>query len=154
MAMVSMEKNGETIQVNSAAVEEHRQLGWMIVTVSNDLSNVAIAIGDEATNTINVAVQFQNENAAALAESISVLAFLCDDTDGIDQTTTAPDGHVAAGTNGGCIHLITDKFFLLNTDANGSVDFDIIESTAKTWYLVLVFPNGERVISTAITFTA
>jgi len=154
MAMVSMEKNGETIQVNSAAVEEHQQLGWMIATVANDLSNVAITIGDEATNTINVAVQLQNEDAAALAESISVLAFLCDDTDGVDQTATAPDGHVAAGTNGGCIHLVTDKFFLLNTDANGSVDIDIVESGADTWYLVLVFPNGERVVSNAITFAA
>lgn len=152
MAMVSMEKDGSTIQVAAAVVEEHRQLGWRIVTVSNDLSNVAITIGDEATDTINVAVQLQDENGAALAEPISVLAFLCDDVEGVDQTATAPSGHVAVGTNGGCIHLVTDKFFLLSTDATGTVDVDIVEAGAGTWYLVLVFPNGERVVSDAITF--
>ena len=65
---------------------------------------------------------------------------------------TAPDGHVAAGTEGGCIHLVTDKVFLLNTNSAGVVDVDVIESGADTWYLVLVFPNGERVVSSAITF--
>jgi len=153
MTKVSMGKDGARILVDSAVVEEHRQLGWELLYASNNLANVGLTIGDQATNTINVAAELLDENGAALAESISVLAFLCDDTDGIDQTATAPDGHVAAGTNGGCIHLVTDKFFLLNTDANGSVDIDMVESGAATWYLVLVFPSGERVVSDPITFT-
>ena len=152
MAIVSMQKDGATIQVNSALVDEHRQLGWSVVAVSNNLANADFTIGDQATDTINVAVQLQDENGAALAESISVLAFLCDAADGVDQTATAPDGHVAAGTNGGCVHLVTDKVFLLNTNASGQLDIDIVESGADTWYLVLVFPNGERAVSGAITF--
>jgi hypothetical protein len=59
---------------------------------------------------------------------------------------------VVVGTNGGCIHLVTDKCFLLNTDSSGRVDLDIVESSTGTWYLVLAFPNGERVVSGAITF--
>ena len=154
MAKVAMEKNGATIRVDSALVTQHRALGWSIKAVSNNLSNVDIVVGAEDTDTINVSLQLQDANGAALAESMSVLAFLCDAADGEDQTAAAPSGHVSAGTHGGCIHLVTDKFFLLNTNSAGLVDIDIVESGADTWYLVLVFPNGERVVSGAITFAA
>ena len=152
MSKVSMQKDGTTIRVDSSAVAEHLALGWSVAAVSNSLSNVDIVIGAQATNTINVAVQMQDGNGAALTESMSILALLSDDTDALDKTAAAPDGHVDVGTNGGCIHLVTDKFFLLNTNSSGLVDLDIVESGAATWYLALIFPNGERVVSGAITF--
>ncbi len=154
MSKVAMQKGGVTIRMDSSLVPEHETLGWSVTSVANSLANADIVIGTEATNTINVAVQLQDSNGAALVESMSVMAFLSDAADGIDPTATAPDGHVAAGTNGGCIHLVTDKVFLLNTDAAGQLDMDLIESGAHTWYLVLVFPNGERVVSDEITFAA
>ena len=152
MSKVLMEKSGDTISVDAAAVAQHKRLGWSVKVVSNDLSSADIAIGVQDTDTINVAIQLQDENGDPLAESMSLFGFLCDATDGLDPTATAPDGHVAAGTEGGCIHLVTDKVFLLNTNAAGVVDVDVIESGADTWYLVLVFPNGERILSDAITF--
>jgi hypothetical protein len=152
MSKVLMEKDLATISVDSAAVDQHKQLGWRIKAVSNDLTSVDFTIGAEDDDTINVAVQLQDKNGAALAESMSLFAFLCDDVNGLAPNATAPDGHVAAGTAGGCIHLVTDKVFLLNTNAAGAVNVDIVESGADTWYLVLVFPNGERVVSAAITF--
>ena len=152
MSKVLMEKDGSTISVDSAAVAEHKQLGWRIKSVSNDLTSVDFAIGAQDTATINVAIQLQDETGAALAESMSLFAFLCDDVNGLAPNATAPDGHVAAGTAGGCIHLVTDKVFLLNTNAAGVVDVDVVESGTDTWYLVLVFSNGERVVSDAIAF--
>jgi len=152
MSKVLMEKSGSTISVDSTAVAQHQRLGWTIKVVSNDLASADIVIGTQDSNTINVAIQLQDENGAALAEGMSIKAFLSDAADGLDPTATAPDGHVAAGTEGGCIHLVTDKVFLLNTNAAGAVDLDVVESGADTWYLVLVFPNGERVVSSAITF--
>ena len=152
MSKVLMEKSGSTISVDSNAVAEHKQLGWSIKVVSNDLAGADIVIGAQATNTINVAIQLQDANGASLGEGMSLFGFLCDATNGLAPTSTAPDGHVAVGTQGGCIHVVTDKVFLLNTNASGLVDVDLVESGADTWYLVLVFPNGERVISNAITF--
>lgn len=152
MSTVKMEKNGSVIAVNSGAVTEHLQLGWTVKRVSNDLANADITIGDQATDTINVAIQLQDADGAALAESMSLQAYLSNAAAGLAVTGTAPNGHVAIGTEGGCIHLITDKVFLLNTNSAGLLDLDLIESGAGTWYLVLVFPNGERVVSDAITF--
>ena len=152
MSKVKMEKDNTVIAVDSSVVAEHQRLGWTIKRISNDLANADIMIGAQDSHTINVAIQLQDEDGAALAESMSVLAFLSDDAAGVAQTATAPDGHVSVGTNGGCVHLVTDKFFMLNTDASGALDLDLVESGADTWYLALVFPNGERVVSDAITF--
>lgn len=153
MSKVKMEKDGTTITVNSAAVAEHEILGWTVQQVSNDLANVDIVIGAQASHTINVSVQLQDENGAALTESMSIQAYLSDTSNGLAVTATAPDGHVAIGTAGGCVHLVTDKVFLFNTNAAGLLDVNVINSTAGTWYLALVFPNGERVVSSAITLT-
>lgn len=153
MTTVAMTKDGNTIYVNSSLVSKHQQLGWSLATISNALANMDTVIGAENTNVINVALQLQDTNGIALAQSVSLNAFLTDAVAGIAVTSAAPDGHVAAGTNGGCIHLVTDKVFLLSSDTQGRVDINITESTAKTWYLVIVFPNGARVISGAIAFT-
>src|SRR5688572_2997836 len=133
MSKVLMEKDGSIISVDSSNVDQHKQLGWTIKVVSNDLSSVDIVIGAQDDDTINVAIQLQDANGAALAEGITIVAFLSDVEAGLDPTTTAPDGNVAIGTEGGCIHLVTDKVFLLNTNTAGLVDLDIVESGADTW---------------------
>jgi hypothetical protein len=152
MSKVLMEKDGSTISVDVSTVAEHKRVGWSVKSVSNDLAGADIVIGAEDDDTINAAIQLQDANGDPLAESMSLIGFLCDDTGGLTPTGTAPDGHVAAGSEGGCIHLTTDKVFLINTNASGVADVDLVESGADTWYLVLVFPNGERIVSDAITF--
>lgn len=154
MTTVAMTKDGNTIRVASSQVSLHQRLGWSLASVSNSLANVDVVIGAEDTNVINVALQLQDANGAALAQSVSLNAFLTDAVAGIAITAAAPSGGVAAGTNGGCIALITNKLFLLSSDTQGRVDINITEATAKTWYLVIVFPNGARVVSDAITFAA
>ena len=152
MSRVKMEKNGVTISVNSGAVAEHKLLGWTIESVANNLTNADIVIGTQASHTINVSVQLQDQLGAALAESMSILAYLSDVSSGLTETATAPDGHVAIGTAGGCFHLVTDKAFVFNTNSAGLLDVNVVNSAPGTWYLALVFPNGERVVSSAITF--
>lgn len=154
MATVAMTKDNETIRVDSGLVQEHQALGWAVASVSNNLANVDIQISAEDTDVINIALQLQDEAGAALAESISLQVYLSDDADGLAVTTAAPSGGVALGTDGACIPLVAGKVFLLNSDATGLVDIDITEAGAATWYLVLVFPNGERIVSDAITFAA
>jgi len=152
MSKVTMEKDGATIRVADALVTEHEALGWHVKSIANSLANADITIGEQDTDTINVTIQLQDANGDALAEAMSLQAYLSDDVDGLGVTSGAPDGHVAIGTAGGCIHLVTDRVFLLNTNIAGALDLDLVESGADTWYLVLVFPNGERVVSDAITF--
>ena len=114
--------------------------------------DVDFTIGAEAANVINVGIQLNDAGGTALATRASLLAYLSDDANGDSIAATAPDGNVAVGTDGLCMHMITDKLFVLTSEADGDIDLDIGESGADTWYLILVLPNGLLVASTAITF--
>ena len=147
-----MTKDGQTIHVAASQVAQHQRLGWQVATLSTAFASMTLTVGAEDADVINVALQLIDDQGDALSEGRSLLAYLADAADGVAPTATAPDGHIAAGTNGGCIHLITDKVFLLNTNTSGAVDLDMEEAAADTWYLVVILPNGERLVSDAITF--
>lgn len=110
-----------------------------------------ITVGDEAADVINVAIQLQDMNGNALSNRGSVLAYISDDANGDSVAGTAPDT-VAIGSDGLAIPLVAGKCFLLTSEADGDIDIDITENGADTWYLVLVLPHGELVVSSAITF--
>jgi hypothetical protein len=116
------------------------------------VQGATITVGAEANDVINVAIQLKDYSGDDLAVRGSVQAFLTDASAGEAETATVPDGGVAIGTDGGCIPLVADKVFLLTSEADGDIDLDIEESGAGTWYLVIVLPNGKRVVSGAITF--
>lgn len=109
-------------------------------------------IGSEAANAINVAVQLTDANGDALDERCSVFAYLSDDANGDSVAGTAPDGNVAIGTDGLLIPVVANKAFHLVSESDGDIDLDIGESSADTWYLVIVLPDGTLVVSDAITF--
>ena len=180
MSLVKMRKNEKAdILVDSAAVTEHIRLGWEVAEIytsadgrtmtvpygcvvqvesgaevrqAGKLAAAVVAVGEENADIVNVSIQLNDANGDALASRASLLAFLTDAAAGEAATATAPDGKVAVGTDGGCIHLTADKVFLLTSEADGDIDLDIEESGAATWYLVLVLPDGSRVVSDAITF--
>lgn len=123
-------------------------------TTSNKVVNASFTIGAEATNSINVAVQLEWANGEPVDRRMSVLAYLSDDANGDSVAGTAPDGNVAIGTDGVLIPIVADKAFQLISEADGDIDLDIGESGADTWYLVIVLPSGDLVVSGAITFAA
>jgi hypothetical protein len=116
--------------------------------------NATIVVGAEADDVINVAIQLKDYDGTDLAVRASVLAYLSDAAAGESETATAPSAGVTAGTDGGCIPLVEDKVFLLTSEADGDIDVAITEDATATWYLVVVLPNGKRVVSDAITFAA
>ena len=113
-----------------------------------------ITVGAEAANSINVAVQLLDGAGDALATRAGIMAYLSDDANGDSVAGTAPDGNVAIGTDGVLIPVVADKAFYLISEADGDIDLDIGETGGDTWYLVLVMPSGELVVSGAITFAA
>ena len=64
------------------------------------------------------------------------------------------DGYsgVAIGTDGALIENVANLSGLMISEADGDIDIDIEESGTATWYLVLVNPFGQLIISAAITF--
>lgn len=117
-------------------------------------ADAVFTIGDEATNVINVAVQLNDADDAAVTGAHSVFAYLSDSATGADIAATAPSGGVANGTDGFAVPVVAGKAFQLVTDATGAIDIDIEEAGTDTFYLVVVLPSGALVVSGAITFAA
>lgn len=112
-----------------------------------------LTVGAEAGNAITVAIQLKDANSADLAVRSSLFAYLSDDANGDSIVATAPDGGVAAGTDGVLIPVVADKAFHLVSEADGDIDVAITHAAgAKTVYLILVLPNGKLKASGAITF--
>jgi hypothetical protein len=116
------------------------------------IPSVEFTVGAEAAQVINVALQVVDAQGIALAQQLTLLAWLSD-TAGAALTGTAPDGGAVIGTDGVIIveHTAATLFELL-TDADGAVDLDLTESGVDTWYLNVRLPGGAIVSSGAITF--
>jgi hypothetical protein len=122
------------------------------------ICDAGITVGAEVahpTHSIAVAIQLKDANGSDLDERGAVRAYLSNDANGDTLITTAPDGHVAAGTDGLCVHLVTDKAFWLTSEPDGDIDLALINTGgALTCYLILVLPSGMLKASGAITFSA
>lgn len=125
-------------------------MAWYPQGVAQD---AAITISAEATNAITASIQLKDNGGANLEEIGHVDAYLSDAATGIAISATAPATSVAAGTNGKIIKEQTTKLaWWLQSSAAGVIDLVITETGAKTWYLVVVLPNGRQIVSGAITF--
>lgn len=120
---------------------------------SNLVGNATFTIGTETANVITVAVLLKTTGGDTLAIRGVVHWILFDDATGDTVTATAPDGGVAAGTNGWSLAIVAGKHGIAGTEASGTLDLAITHAAgAKTVYLGIILPDGSRVISNAIVF--
>jgi len=111
-------------------------------------------LGAEETDIRNVSIQLKDADLLALTAAGHVEFYLSDDADGNTLTATAATS-IAVGTNGLYIPQVTAKAGKLISESNGLVDLNIeYTGGAKTWYVVILLPNGEKVVSSALTFAA
>lgn len=109
-------------------------------------------IGSEAANAINVAIQLTDrKNGGDIAERVALMWYLASNATG-DAIATAPDGGIAIGTDGLLIEHTNNVAGMVVSEVDGDIDVTITESTAKSFYLVLVAPDGKLYPSAAITF--
>lgn len=109
-------------------------------------------IGAEATNAINVAIQLvDRDNGNEITERVGMTWYLASNATG-DAIATAPDGGIAIGTDGLLLEWTANVSGLVVSEVDGDIDVTITESTAKSFYLVLVAPDGKLYPSAAITF--
>lgn len=113
---------------------------------------VEYTIGTEATNAITVNIQVKDGGGGDVAERKCLAWYLSDDANGDSIAGSAPDGGIAAGTDGLLIEWTANLAGVYTTEADGDMDFVITESGVDTWYLVTVLPNGSLAASGAITF--
>ncbi len=114
------------------------------------ITGVDFTIGSESANVINVAAQLKAQNGN-YGQRGAVTCYLSDDANG-DSISAAPNA-VAIGTDGVIIKAYAaSESFVAVSESDGNIDIDITETAADTFYLVVVLPNGELVVSEAITF--
>ena len=116
-------------------------------------ADATFTIGAEAGNVINVAIQLKDGAGDDLATRAAVGFYLSDDADG--DTIVAAATSLAIGTDGVAIENISNSAGVLISEADGDIDLNIGDASgAATYYLVLVMPSGELVVSSVITFAA
>lgn len=129
-----------------------------INSLDGKIQGATIVVGteDEPTDTINVTIQLVDGNGDDLEEVGYVTAFLSDAATGIGLTASAPVSDVTIGTDGAFLaELVADSMWIVQSEADGDIDIDVAHDTsAGTWYLVVVLPDGSHVVSGAITFAA
>lgn len=115
-----------------------------------------LVAGSEDTNVVNVAIQLyaDADGTIELDNVASVEIWISDAATGIGLAATAPDGGFAIGTDGDILaELVTSKFAIVQSEADGDIDIDVTESGTDTFYVALRVPATGRVfVSGAATF--
>lgn len=149
-------ESGGEIELQSGAILDI-QSGAQVAVASGGkfgrICGVTFTIGAEAANAINVGLQLTDANGDDLDEIGTVFAFLSAASTGIGVAGTAPDTSVAIGTDGAILKEHTTKLvWTLQSESDGDIDITITDTTTGTWYLAVVLPSGQTVVSDAITF--
>jgi hypothetical protein len=118
---------------------------------SNLVGDAAFTLGAETANARVVNVQLKDQNGRNLTKKGCVKAYLSSDANG-NAVAAAPDGAVVAGATGIVFQPVAKTYFTLVTNASGSVDISITDSTVRTMYLVLLLPDGSVKVSPAIAW--
>jgi hypothetical protein len=117
---------------------------------SNAFDEVSAVVGAEAANVVRVTCTLKDPNYRVGAERVAVRGYLSTDAEGDNVAATAPSGGVAVATKGVAIELVADKVFEFITNVSGEFDIDITESSATTFYLVLIMPSGRLKVVTVV----
>lgn len=114
----------------------------------------AFTIGTKSVNTINVAVQLKDAHGNNIAQPVNCKAYLSDSATGLGITGTPATSAIAIGTNGYILAtLVTEVMVDVLTNAAGQFDLNLIQTASPTTeYLVLILPDGNILVSGAITW--
>lgn len=118
------------------------------------VTSVALTVGAEAADVINVAGQVYVEQGREATEPVALGWYFASDAAGLNPLAVAHDGGVAIGTDGALIENVANLSGTIVTEADGDFDLDIEDAGAFTAYLVIVLPDGSLTVSDEITHAA
>ena len=130
-----------------------REVKGILNSLANGIADVEISVSAPHTSAVTATIQALNAFGENLTERCAFECFLLADANG-DAFSTVDLDSTAIATDGALLELVTDKVFLVITEADGSAAITFTEATATgTIYLAVKLPSGKMVISGAITFT-
>lgn len=115
--------------------------------------NAVITPGSTHTDTIATTIQLKDFAGNNLTVPAAVKVYLASDSVGLDFNTTSLTTDMTASV-GDIAILTTSKSYLLVSTSAGAITISMGYTTgAKDFYLVIILPNGKRVVSSKIEFT-
>ena len=143
----------QTVTQAADQIPIKRKGNWQLIYITaenfiNDTLNAirvepTIALSAQVGDIITVAIQLEHpSDKEPIDEQKAFYAYLTSDADGEVLAATAPDGGWVKGSDGAIINLVANKAGLFLTNDEGLVEFDIEESGTKSFYLVMVMPEG------------
>jgi hypothetical protein len=114
-------------------------------------ADASIVVGAEVANVRAITIQLKDEHGADVAYRATVKAYVLADANGDAFVTTGGSTGIAIGTDGALLADVAKKAFTLISEADGDIDLTWTDTGTEVAYLMLVLPNGRRVISDALT---
>lgn len=109
---------------------------------SNYVGRVSVSLTDETGDARTATITMKTDRGEAIAQRAALHAYLSDDAEGDGLCASAPSSGVIIGANGSLIEPISDKVFILISDAAGVVKITLTEVSTKTFYLVIILPDA------------
>jgi hypothetical protein len=126
---------------------------------NSELGGVRVAgISVEASNARVVSLQLLDRENRDLAIRSGVWGYLATDANGDVMEPHSATLTIAASTDGivvpnAAANVAGHSMFFAVSEADGDLDISITQTSgADTFYLVIVLPNGELFVTSAITF--
>jgi hypothetical protein len=118
----------------------------------SEVGNATFTVGAEAGNARAVAVQLKDANGGNPAKRLVVTAYVSDAATGAGVAAAAPDGGAAVSVGALLAAVVAGKVLKLISSATGAFTVTLTESTAKTFYLCVILPDGTVKVSPAVAF--
>lgn len=119
-----------------------------------DASQSTLVATEEDTDEWNVVGTLLDAEGVAVAKRTLVTIYLSDDILGDSLATAAADLSIEGGNGVLLGELTANHSAVIVSAADGTFTITIEEADADTYYLVAVMPNGELLVSNALTFLA
>jgi hypothetical protein len=102
-----------------------------------------VVLQEQDEDVITVSIQLNTlYEEVAIETAKAFYAYLASDEAGETLVATAPSGGWTKGDAGTLINLVANKAGIFITDDDGFIEFDIEEAETKTFYLVMIMPDG------------
>lgn len=112
--------------------------------------SVSFTIGAENTDVRTITAQLKDSAGNVLTERATVELHVCADSAGAGLATTGGSTGIQASTNTQVTAILAKKVFKVTSSATGLITVTWTDNATEAVYLVIVFPNGKRSVSSIV----
>lgn len=115
------------------------------------LAGATIAIGADVADSRAITIQLTDGLGNNITERHTVMAGVYLDANGDAPVVTGGSTGIVIGTDGMLFTIVAKKLFQLVSEADGDIDLTWTDTGTEVAYLGLHMPNGQLVMSGALT---